>query len=63
MRDTPYDHTTRGRELVVCYVDKVRCYNIVEGLLVQVASLMLDVLVSVWPYHRGLVLMKFAFRS
>ena len=37
---------TRGRELVVCYVDKVRCYNIVEGLLVQVASLMLDVPVS-----------------
>ena len=45
MRDTPYD-MTRGRELVVCYVDKVRCYNIVEGLLVQVASLMLDVPVS-----------------
>ena len=55
MDDTPWDrahccpryHFYRGRELVVCYVDCTRCYSIVEGLLIEVASLMLELPVSV----------------
>ncbi|GAX76809.1 hypothetical protein CEUSTIGMA_g4255.t1 [Chlamydomonas eustigma] len=31
-----------GRELIICYVDCCRCYSIVEGMLMEVASLMLE---------------------
>ena len=31
---------------MICYVDKIRCYNIVEGQLIKVASLMHDAPVS-----------------
>ncbi|GAX82923.1 hypothetical protein CEUSTIGMA_g10350.t1 [Chlamydomonas eustigma] len=31
-----------GRELIICYVDCCRCYSIVEGMLMEMASLLLD---------------------
>ncbi len=32
----------RARELVLCYVDSCRCYSIVEGMLLEIAALMLE---------------------
>lgn len=43
----PLAAATRGRELVVCFVDSTRCYGIVEGMLIELATLRLELEVAV----------------